>query len=74
MNPICHAWTKHIEVHHQLVREKMLNQKVELKEVHTSDQVADIFTKAIAKPKFQSFRAALGVTNIKYALKRSLTN
>ena len=73
-NPIFHGRTKHIEIHHHFVREKVLNQEVELKGVHTSNQVADIFTKALAKSKFESFRAALGVVNSKYALRGSLEN
>ncbi|KAL0301676.1 UNVERIFIED_CONTAM: Retrovirus-related Pol polyprotein from transposon TNT 1-94 [Sesamum radiatum] len=60
-NPVFHGRTKHVEIHHHFVREKVLNQEVELKGIHTNDQVADIFTKALAKPKFESFRTALGV-------------
>ncbi|KAL0314880.1 UNVERIFIED_CONTAM: Retrovirus-related Pol polyprotein from transposon RE1, partial [Sesamum angustifolium] len=60
-NPVFHGRTKHVEIHHHFVREKVLNQEVELKGIHTNDQVADIFTKALAKPKFESFKTALGV-------------
>ncbi|KAK4381916.1 Retrovirus-related Pol polyprotein from transposon RE1 [Sesamum angolense] len=63
-NPVFHGRTKHVEIHHHFVREKVLNQEVELKGIHTNDQVADIFTKALAKPKFESFRTALGVIDI----------
>lgn len=73
-NPIFHGRTKHVEIHHHFVGEKVLNQEVELKGVHTSNQVADIFTKALARPKFENFRFALGVINSKYALRGNLEN
>ena len=60
-NPIFHARSKHIETHYHFVREKVLSQDVELQKIHTNEQVADIFTKALAKLKFEVFRKALGV-------------
>ena len=44
-----HARSKHIETHYHFVREKVLSQDVEFEKIHTNDQVADIFTKALAK-------------------------
>jgi KUP system potassium uptake protein len=46
-NPISHARTKHIECHYHFVRETVLFEEVELIHVPTSDQLADIFTKAL---------------------------
>ncbi|KAK2979108.1 hypothetical protein RJ640_022103 [Escallonia rubra] len=63
-NPIFHARTKHIEVRYHFVREKVLNEEVELLSVRTNDQVADIFRKALVEPKFQRFRDALGVISL----------
>ena len=45
-NPVYHARTKHIEVHHHFVREKVLAGEVDLVYVSTKEQVADVFTKA----------------------------
>ena len=45
------------------------NQEIELKGVCTGDQVADIFTKALAKFKFESFRAILGIVDREHALR-----
>ena len=56
-----HARSKHIETHCHFVREKVLSQDVELLKIHTNEQVADIFTKALAKVKFEAFRKSLGV-------------
>ena len=74
MNPVFHAQTKHIEVHHHFVREKVLNQEIELRGVPTSNQVVDIFTKALARLKFEEVRDALGIIDRKYALRGSIIN
>ncbi|XP_060202668.1 xyloglucan endotransglucosylase/hydrolase protein 22-like [Lycium barbarum] len=64
LNPIFHGQTKHIEVCHHYIREKILENDVVLKEISTNEQVAYIFTKALVKPKFEYFRAALGVIDL----------
>ncbi|EOY22138.1 Uncharacterized protein TCM_014347 [Theobroma cacao] len=73
-NLIFHERTKHIEVRHHYIREKVLNQEIELKGVSTNDQVADIFTKAFEKPKFEFVRVVLGVIDCKHALRGSDKN
>jgi len=73
-NPVFHARTKHIEIHHHFVREEVLSEEIELTNVHTNTQVADIFTKALEKSKFQYFRDALGVVDHELALRGSVTN
>ncbi|MCO5614959.1 hypothetical protein L7F22_069245 [Adiantum nelumboides] len=60
-NPLYHARTKHIEVHYHFIREKVLAGEIDLVYVKTNDQVVDIFTKALGKEKFCSFRKALGI-------------
>ncbi|KAL4291090.1 hypothetical protein GQ457_14G002100 [Hibiscus cannabinus] len=73
-NSIFHARTKHIEVRHHYIREKVLSQEVELQVISTNNQVADIFTKALGKLMFEEFRAALGVVSCKHALRGSVKN
>lgn len=73
-NPVFHGRTKQVKVHHHFVREKVLNKEIELQGISTCNQVADIFTKALAKAKLEGFRVALGVVDLKYALRGSVTN
>lgn len=73
-NPIFDGRTKHIEVCHHYIREKVLEQEVVSKGISTNEQVADIFTKSLIKPKFEYFRATLGIVDHKHALRGSVKN
>ena len=46
-NPIFHTQTKHVEVHYHFLREKVLQEELEIYQVKTRDQVADLFTKGL---------------------------
>jgi hypothetical protein len=60
-NPQFHARTKHIEIQHHFVREKVNEGKVRLEYMPTDKQVADGLTKALPKDQFTTFRRALGL-------------
>jgi hypothetical protein len=60
-NPQFHARTKHIDLQHHFIREKINEGKIELKYVPTAEQVADGLTKPLCKDKFLAFRHALGL-------------
>jgi len=60
-NPICHARTKHIEVHYHFIKEKILTREINLIHVSIKDQVVDIFTKALGIDKVRKFRKMFGV-------------
>ena len=60
-NPIFHACTNHIEVHYHYVRERLSAGEISLVYVPTQDNLADLFTKALSREKFEAFRKALGL-------------
>jgi hypothetical protein len=60
-NPEFHDRSKHIDIHQHWIREQLAAKKVHLEDVHTGEQVADVFTKPLAKEKFQKFREMLGL-------------
>jgi hypothetical protein len=60
-----HARTKHIDLHYHFVRKAVEAGKIEMVYTPTSKNVADIFTKALPKPKFEDFVAKLGLAMMK---------
>ena len=48
-----HARTKHIDVRFYKIRELMGSGDLDLQKVHTSENVADMLTKAITTNKFK---------------------
>lgn len=47
-NPVFHACTKHIEVDYHYICEKVVNNDLAVRFVHSKDQIADIFTKELS--------------------------
>ena len=60
-NPEFHARTKQVEVHYHFVREKVLQGEIEMCQIKTEDQVANIFTKGLNTTKFVDSRKQLGM-------------
>ncbi|UYV77084.1 hypothetical protein LAZ67_14003178 [Cordylochernes scorpioides] len=63
-NPEFHKRTKHIEVRHYFVREKYQEGIFNVEHISGKDQVADIMTKGLPKPRFQMLRYLLGMRDI----------
>lgn len=62
-----HSWTKHISLCYHFVREAVENDKINIKYILTEENVADIFTKALAslRPKFIWFVEMLELWELK---------
>jgi hypothetical protein len=63
-NPVFHARTKYIEVHHHFVQEKVLGGEIKLDYVSIEAHPTGIFTKPLYRTKFEQHRASLGITNL----------
>ena len=59
-NPINFKRTKHIHVKYHYVRNEVQNRNIDLLYVPTSDNVSDIFTKAVSKSRLNQFRLIFG--------------
>ncbi|KAJ7541297.1 hypothetical protein O6H91_10G052900 [Diphasiastrum complanatum] len=67
-NPILHAQTKHIEIHHHSVREKIIDGTIDLVFCKYENQVIDIFTKSLGKCKFENFHSLLGIEECNFII------
>ena len=56
-----HAQTKHIDLQYHFIREAVEDGKIQIKYVPTDENMSDIFTKALPRPKFESFVEMLGL-------------
>jgi hypothetical protein len=54
-NPEYNARTKHIDIRHHFIKEKINEKLIKVEYVSTEDMLADIFTKAV--PRIKHFRA-----------------
>ena len=65
-NPVFHARSKHIKIHHHYVRERLLEGEISLKYINTSQQPADLLTKSLGRLKFELHRKTLNLYSLGY--------
>jgi hypothetical protein len=61
-NPQYHKRTKHFDIKSHYIREKVNDQSIVTEYCPTTEMTADIFTKPLAKPKFNQHKTELGVS------------
>jgi hypothetical protein len=62
-NPRFHDRTKHINTNYHLIRYHVEDKTIHLRHCSTNEQIADIFTKALGREKFEKLRMMLGLTH-----------
>ena len=67
-NPVMHTKTKYIAIKYHYVRELVQDKEVKMEYVHTKEQIADIFTKALPKDAHEHLRGKLGVIPLSKAI------
>ena len=69
-NPVFHDRSKHIEIRYHFIRYWVQRGAVQLKNISTDDQVADILTKSLPKGKHERFRDLMEVVGNTFLGKR----
>ena len=62
--PVQHSLTKHISIRYHFIREHVMEEIIELHFVPTDPQLADIFTKPLAKAVFIKLVNELGMVSL----------
>lgn len=63
-NPELHKRSKHIDIRYHYIREVYERGEFILNHIMSKEMIADIFTKALVKQKFEYLRSLTGVTQI----------
>jgi hypothetical protein len=61
-----HSCTKHIDIQHHFIREKLESGEIGLKYCPTQDMVVDVLTKALAKERHQNLTRSMGLGVLDY--------
>ena len=65
-NPVHHHRTRHISRRFHFIRDALQNGEIDLLYCRTGEQNADIFTKALARDRFEYLRSKLGIISAKH--------
>ena len=64
-NLVFHARTKHIEIDHHFMRERVTNKMLDVRFISTHHQVADGFTKTLSAKDLEKFRHNLNLSTLR---------
>ena len=59
-----HARTKHIDLRYHFIHEAVEDGKIQVKYIPTDDNISDIFTKPLLRPKSTKFMELLGLRRL----------
>lgn len=70
VNHVFHERTKTMEIDCHNVRDAIEDGSIQTKKVHTKEQLADVFTKALGRHEFENVVSKLGIYNLHAQLER----
>jgi hypothetical protein len=62
-NPVFHGRSKHIELRHNYIRDMVQRKEINLEYIKTTEQPADVLTKAVSIEKLEQFKDIMKITN-----------
>ena len=62
-NPVFHGRSKHIELRHNYIRDMVQRKEINLEYIKTTEQPADVLTKAVPIEKLEQFKDNMKITN-----------
>ena len=65
-NPVFHDHSKHIDIRYHFIRECVEEDRVMLQSIGTTEQLADILTKALGRAHFCEMRSRIGVVDVQH--------
>ena len=60
-NPVMHGWSKHIDIQYHFTCEKIVSNEITVNPCASENNLADIFTKALAKLQHDHLTNGLGI-------------